>query len=74
MIGGLKERLEKELRITKKLPFKEIVTRPEGEYLTWIGGGILGSMSTMEEKWVTKEGYEEYGKDVVGRRRQGGYF
>ena len=45
-----------------------IIALPERKYVTWIGGSILASLSTFEERWITKEQYEESGLSMVQRK------
>ncbi|KAK0654788.1 actin family [Cercophora newfieldiana] len=45
-----------------------VVAPAEWDLSTWIGGSVLGSLSTMEEMWVTKQDYEEVGAEVVAWR------
>ena len=38
------------------------------QWSAWIGGAILSSMDSFQEKWVTKEEYDEGGPPIVYRR------
>ena len=38
---------------------------PERRYAVWIGGAVLSSISTFEDKWVTKKEYEESGVNII---------
>ncbi|XP_076071328.1 actin, muscle-like isoform X2 [Mytilus galloprovincialis] len=46
----------------------KVIAVPERESLVWIGGSILGSLSTFQSYWITKQEYEEYGPTIVHRR------
>ncbi|XP_041484095.1 actin-5-like [Lytechinus variegatus] len=66
MFPGLQERLQKEL--STMLPSKarcRVIAPPERKYSVWIGGSILGSLTTFKEVWITKAEYEEHGPSVV---------
>uniref|UniRef100_A0A0G4GPU2 Uncharacterized protein n=1 Tax=Chromera velia CCMP2878 TaxID=1169474 RepID=A0A0G4GPU2_9ALVE len=80
MFKGIDDRVSKELERSasgpsgtgKTLAAEVIavhVAAPQGrQYSVWIGGSILSSLSTFEEMWIKKEEWEEYGKDIVGRK------
>jgi hypothetical protein len=54
--------------------FKEFILHsPERKYSTWIGGSILGSLSTFQQSWISKEEYDESGPSIVNRKCFGGY-
>ena len=38
------------------------------QYLPWIGGSILASLSTFQEIWITRDDYKEYGPAIVHRK------
>lgn len=70
-LPGFKGRLEKDLlSLTPELPSKAIRIReyPERKYHVWIGGSILGSLSTFSQMWITKSEYNEYGPNIVHRK------
>ena len=35
----------------------KIIAPPERKYSAWIGGSILGSLSTFQQMWISKEEY-----------------
>ena len=44
-------------------------TSPGYEHLScWLGGSIMGSLSTMSQHWITKKEWEEFGKSSVRRK------
>ena len=63
---GIGDRLQKEL-ITLVPSSIEVKTvePPERAHSVWIGGSILGSLSSFKRAWITKQEYEEYGPSIV---------
>ena len=45
-----------------------VVAPPERKYSAWIGGSILGSLSTFEEMWISKDEYDESGPRIVHKK------
>mgnify|MGYP002387352841 FL=1 len=37
---------------------------PERKYSVWIGGSIMGALSTFEPMWIAKDRYDEYGPNL----------
>ena len=46
----------------------KVIAPPERKYSVWIGGSILGSLSTFHDMWITKEEYDESGPAIVHRK------
>ncbi|KAK7073895.1 Actin, alpha skeletal muscle [Halocaridina rubra] len=46
----------------------KIIAPPERKYSVWIGGSILGSLSTFQALWISKEEYDESGPGIVHRK------
>jgi len=69
MFPGIKDRLEKDLNnlVPAKIMVK-ITAPPERKYSVWIGGSVLGSLSTFQTMWITKEEYDESGPGIVHRK------
>jgi hypothetical protein len=47
------------------------VTSPnvsERAICSWLGGSILGSLSTFQDMWISRKDYEEYGAAIVNRK------
>lgn len=68
LIPGLEDRLRDE--IAKLAPSSmrvRIVAPPERKYANWIGGSIVGSLSTTQHTLFTKEQYEESGPSAFHR-------
>merc|ERR1712048_1301582 len=60
MFTGIADRVSKEMTTLAPASMTiKIVAPPERKYSVWIGGSILASLSTFEDMWVTKEGYDE---------------
>ena len=66
MFPGINERLTKELdRLTPPSSTVKVVTPPERKYSVWIGGSILASLNTFQEKWYTRDDYDELGPEGI---------
>ncbi len=60
MFPGLKERLIKEIK--EKFPRYndlKIIAPPYRKISSWIGGSILASLKSFQDKWITKREYED---------------
>ncbi|TEB36994.1 actin-1 [Coprinellus micaceus] len=69
MFPGISERMQKELVALAPSNMKvKITAPPERKYSVWIGGSILGSLSTFQNMWISKEEYDESGPGVVHRK------
>ncbi|KAJ5071260.1 actin-10-related [Anaeramoeba ignava] len=69
MIQGIEERIHKE--INKLLPFDtnlEIISSPERQYSSWIGGSILSTFPNFETNCISQEEYDEIGPIMVNRK------
>lgn len=66
MFPGMNERLTKELQglVPESIPVR-IISPPERKYSVWIGGSILASLNTFQDKWITKYDYDEFGPTIV---------
>ncbi|EGT60072.1 hypothetical protein CAEBREN_21170 [Caenorhabditis brenneri] len=66
MFRGMANRLESELTGLAPSPMKVKVLAPEDrKYSALIGGSILSSLPTFQEKWITKAEYNESGPSIV---------
>lgn len=70
LMTGFKDKVQARLEaITSKRHSKNLKVRiiapPERKYSPWIGGSILGSLSSFQSMWVTKKQYEECGPSIV---------
>jgi actin len=69
MFSGLAARLEKELTALAPTSTKiKIVAPPERKVYAWIGGSILGSLSTFQPMWISRAEYNETGPSIVHRK------
>uniref|UniRef100_A0A8W8JZV4 Actin n=1 Tax=Magallana gigas TaxID=29159 RepID=A0A8W8JZV4_MAGGI len=69
MCPGLADRLELELRaLVPRSTRVKILAPPERKFLPWIGGSIIGSLSTFQHQWITQEVYQEAGPGIVHQR------
>ncbi|RXW18285.1 hypothetical protein EST38_g7564 [Candolleomyces aberdarensis] len=69
MFPGITDRMHKELASLAPSNIKvKITAPPERKYSVWIGGSILGSLSTFQSMWVSKEEYDESGPGIVHRK------
>jgi len=47
----------------------QVIAAPERAYSVWIGGSILGSLTTFRDGMlISKSDYEEFGPSVVHRK------
>ncbi|VDB90027.1 unnamed protein product [Peniophora sp. CBMAI 1063] len=68
MFAGLADRMHKELSaLAPGGVGVKVVERPERKYAAWIGGSILGSLSTFAGMWVGRGEWEEVGGAIVHR-------
>jgi actin beta/gamma 1 len=69
MFPGVADRLQKEITQLAPPTMKvKIIAPPERKYAVWIGGSILASLSTFQNKWISKQEYEESGPSIVHRK------
>ncbi|CAL2048151.1 unnamed protein product [Caenorhabditis brenneri] len=69
MFRGMADRLESELTELAPSSMKIKVIAPEDrKYSALIGGSILSSLPTFQEKWITKAEYNESGPSIVHRK------
>ncbi|KAJ3437481.1 actin-97 [Anaeramoeba flamelloides] len=64
---GIQERLNTEINAfwAENPPKIKVIAPPERKYSTWIGGSIMTSLSTFENKWLTKDEYDENGPIII---------
>ncbi|RUS83215.1 hypothetical protein EGW08_009026 [Elysia chlorotica] len=69
MFPGLADRLQKEMNSLVPASIKvKVIAPPERKYSVWIGASILGSLSTFQHMWISKEEYDECGPSIVHRK------
>ena len=71
LFRGFKNRVTKEIEEAgKDYEYKKkIHIYPEAQYMAWIGGSILSSLSNFERLWITKSEYKEEGKASVVHKK-----
>ncbi|XP_039614551.1 actin-like protein 6A isoform X1 [Polypterus senegalus] len=72
LIQGFTDRLNRELsqKTPPSMRLKLIAnnTTVERRFSSWIGGSILASLGTFQQMWISKQEYEEGGKQCVDRK------
>ena len=69
MYPGMADRVHKELSNLAPFTMKiKVIAPPERKYSVWIGGSILGSLSTFQQMWISKQEYDECGPAIVHRK------
>ena len=69
MFPGMTERLSKELHTLIPPATKiNVVGPPERQFLPWIGGSILSSLTTFQAMWITKSEYQEQGSSIIHKK------
>jgi len=69
MFTGIGERMTKELTALAPSTMKiKVVAPPERKYSVWSGGSILSSLSTFQQRWISKGEYDEAGPTIVHRK------
>ena len=66
LITGFDDRLQKE--VASRVPGSVVVRTmsfPCRKYSTWLGGSVLGTVSTLPCLWTSKAEYEEEGANIV---------
>ena len=66
MFNGLGDRLTKEMKDLANYEFKEkvrVINSTERKFNAWIGAGVLSNI--LNDKWITKEMYEESGSSII---------
>ncbi|KAH3757177.1 actin 4 [Pelomyxa schiedti] len=66
MLSGLADRLTAGVASYAPTAARvKVVAPPERKYAVWIGGCIIGSMSTFSQMWISHSEYEEKGASLV---------
>lgn len=69
MFKGLAHRVSNDLLASAPSSAKVKIYNPqERQYLCWLGGGILTSISSFQSVWMTQGEYQEFGPSVVYRK------
>jgi len=69
MFPGIADRVQKEITALAPQTMKiKIIAPSERKYSVWIGGSILGSLSTFQQMCISKQEYEESGPSIIHRK------
>lgn len=69
MFKGFSQRLQNELNyISDKAVSITLKEKPYRKYISWIGASILASLSSFEQKWITKSEYLEHGPAIIHKK------
>jgi len=69
MFPNIDSRMTKDIQALAPSSIKvKVIASPERKYSVWIGGSILGSLSTFQTMWITKAEYDESGPQIVHRK------
>lgn len=69
LFKGLAHRLSNDLLASAPASAKVKIYNPqERQYLSWLGGGILTSISSFQSVWMTQAEYQDFGPSVVYRK------
>jgi actin beta/gamma 1 len=71
LFAGFPERLKKEVQklVTQNISSKvKVMAPPERKYSTWTGGSTLASSETFQQRWITKQEYDEHGPSIVHQK------
>jgi len=68
LFSNFGDRLTAELKNSNAKHAVRVISSPDRKYFTWIGGSILGSLSTFPKMCISKETYDEYGPSIVHRK------
>ncbi|XP_072042461.1 actin, cytoplasmic 1-like [Amphiura filiformis] len=69
MFPGFADRMHKEM-VAQSQTYNRIkvIAMAERNYTTWIGGSILGSLSTFQSHCISKQEYDENGPGIVHKK------
>lgn len=69
MFPGFAERLQKELKsLAPHVNNIKVIAPPERKYLAWIGGALWAQAACFQNKWISKEEYDEVGPAIVHKK------
>jgi actin-related protein len=69
MCTGFADRMSKEITVLAPTSMQvKIIAPPERKCSAWIGGSILSSLSTFQQKFISKQEYDELGPSIVHRK------
>jgi actin-related protein len=66
---GLARRLQADLQVLAGQQYQtKVIALKQPQFSPWVGGSILGSMSTFPKMWISRVEYEESGPEIVFRK------
>lgn len=71
LLYGLTSRLATRLQDTPSSLKAKVITLPfpaERKYSQWIGGSILGCLSSFQALWVGEKEYQEHGANILEKK------
>ncbi len=69
LFEGINRRLEYEIQQLASSNNKIEVLHPaERKYSVWLGGSILGALSTFQSMWITEAEYQEEGPGIIHKK------
>ena len=69
MLPGIADRMQKEITCLAPSSMKiKVIADSHRQNGAWIGGSILGSLSTFQDIWISKQEYDECGPNIVHRK------
>ena len=69
LFPGIAERMQKEIAALSPPTVETKVIAPElRQSSAWIGGSVLASLANFQEKWITKQEYDESGPAIVHKK------
>jgi len=69
MFPGIAERMHKEMvKLAPSTMKIKIIAPPERMYSAWNGGSSLASSVDFQQKWISKDEYEEFGPEIVHQK------
>ena len=69
MFPNMKERLTKELKALAPPSINvKVLAENNRKCAVWIGGATMSTLSSFQDQWVTKQDYEEHGKQIVHKK------
>ncbi|OOF96429.1 hypothetical protein ASPCADRAFT_206629 [Aspergillus carbonarius ITEM 5010] len=70
-LPGIAQMLKKEvddMPCVEYIP-AEIHTPPNPHLLAWIGGSMMAEHSSLKERWISRQEYEEFGHSIIKRKK-----
>ena len=69
MFEGFADRVAKEMTALAPASARiHVVAPPDRVHSAWVGGSILSSLSTFQERWISREEYDDAGPSIVHRK------